>query len=58
MEINIFYYLFEVFDMFMKFKAIIETKIRGKIKMFKIDNGSKCTSRIFNGFCEKKGIKM
>ncbi|KAG8501509.1 hypothetical protein CXB51_003806 [Gossypium anomalum] len=47
----------EVVQVFMKFKAAVETEIGCKIKTIRLDNGTEYTSAQFQAFCKDTGIK-
>ncbi|KAE8710792.1 hypothetical protein F3Y22_tig00110319pilonHSYRG00355 [Hibiscus syriacus] len=47
----------DVFSTFKNFKARVELDSGNKIKCFRTDNGEEYTSKEFNDFCRKKGIK-
>lgn len=46
----------EEFEIFKKFKAMVENKTEQKIKTFRTDRGGEFCSLVFNEFCEKSGI--
>ncbi|KAG8493957.1 hypothetical protein CXB51_011293 [Gossypium anomalum] len=47
----------EVASVFWKFKAAAETETSCKLKTLRSDNGTEYTSAMFQGFCDKVGIK-
>ncbi|KAG8482698.1 hypothetical protein CXB51_024274 [Gossypium anomalum] len=47
----------EVVQVFMKFKAVVETEIGCKIKTIRSDNGTEYTSAQFQALCKDAGIK-
>ncbi|KAH9750688.1 hypothetical protein KPL71_013969 [Citrus sinensis] len=48
---------YEVADIFVKFKAWVETQSRCKMQVIRSDNGTKDTFEKFNKFCEDAGIE-
>jgi hypothetical protein len=46
-----------VFDVFMKFKAVVEGESGCKIQCLRTDRGGEFTSNEFNDFCNNQGIK-
>lgn len=46
----------EAFEVFKKFKAMVENKMDSKIKTFRTDRGGEFCSSVFNKFCEEFGI--
>ena len=47
----------EVYDIFVKFKSLVENQLNGKIKCLRSDNGGEYTSKKFKEFCDAHGIK-
>ena len=47
----------EVFGVFQKFVALVENQIGKQLKCLRSDNGGENVSKIFQEFCERKGIK-
>jgi transposase InsO family protein len=47
----------EVFRKFQEFKAQVENLTGNKIKVLRTSNGGEFTSKDFNDFCKKEGIK-
>ena len=47
----------EVADIFMKFKAWVETQSESKMQVIRSDNGTEYTCEKFNKFCEDAGIE-
>jgi transposase InsO family protein len=50
--------IFEVFNKFKEFKALIENLSVRKIKILRSDNGGEYTSKEFVNFCKDVGIKI
>jgi transposase InsO family protein len=50
--------IFEVFNKFKEFKALIENLSVRKIKILRSDNGGEYTSKEFMNFCKDVGIKI
>ena len=48
---------FDVFAEFVKFKAAVELEIENKLKILRSDNGGEYTSRQFEAYLAKEGIK-
>lgn len=48
---------YKVADIFVKFKAWVETQSRCKMQVIRSDNGMEYTSEKFNKFCEDAGIE-
>jgi len=46
----------ETFQWFHSFKALVENQIGDKIKILRIDNGTKYESNEFNDYCRVDGI--
>ncbi|TXG63371.1 hypothetical protein EZV62_010365 [Acer yangbiense] len=49
--------LAQTFDVFKKFKSMVEMESGWKLKVLRSDNGREYTSNSFNAFCEDMGIK-
>ncbi|KAD6119425.1 hypothetical protein E3N88_10696 [Mikania micrantha] len=47
----------EVFSTFKKFKQLVEVECGRKLKMLRTDRGGEFTSKEFNDYCEKEGIR-
>jgi transposase InsO family protein len=47
----------QVFNQFQEFKALVENQTGRKIKVLRTDNGGEYTSKEFNDFCAREGIK-
>ncbi|KAJ9561724.1 hypothetical protein OSB04_006884 [Centaurea solstitialis] len=47
----------EAFPAFKRFKAQVETESTNRVKMLRTDRGGEFTSRQFNEFCDKEGVK-
>ncbi|PNX67188.1 copia-like retrotransposon, partial [Trifolium pratense] len=47
----------EAFDVFKRFKALVENQCSKRIKILKTDGGDEYTSRRFESFCEENGIE-
>lgn len=47
----------EVFDIFKKFKALVENQSIGRIKVLRIDGSGEYTSKVFESFCDDEGIQ-
>lgn len=48
----------EVFEVFQKFKALVENQRGKRIKCLRSYNGGAYCNHVFESFCEKIGIKM
>jgi len=46
----------EAFDMFQKFKILVEKQSGKSIKVLRTDGGGEYTSKVFEKFCENNGI--
>jgi len=46
----------QTFNVFKKFRAMVESQSGCKIKVLRSDNGKKYTSKEFNMFCENMSI--
>ena len=49
-------YKYEVADVFLRYKAMVENQREYRIKVIRSDNGTEYTSEKFNKFCEDAGI--
>ncbi|CAJ2646460.1 unnamed protein product [Trifolium pratense] len=47
----------EAFDVFKRFKALVENQCSKRIKILRTDGGGEYTSRRFESFCEENGIE-
>ena len=47
----------EALQRFQEFKALVENQTRRKIRVLRLDNKGKYTSKEFDGFCKQEGIK-
>ena len=47
----------EVLQRFQEFKALVENQTGRKIRVLRSDNGGEDTSKEFDGFCKKEGIR-
>ena len=58
---KVWIYLFiskdQVFQYFLQFHAMVEREIGRKLKCFRSDNGGEYTSREFETYCTKNGIR-
>jgi len=46
----------EAFNMFQKFKVLVEKQSRKSMKVLRTDGGGEYTSKVFEKFCEENGI--
>lgn len=49
---------YEVFEVFKKFKSMIERQSDHKLKVLKMNSGGEYVSNDFGSFCDKKGLYM
>lgn len=47
----------EVFEKFKRFKTMVEAETKLKVQTFRTDRGGEFTSREFNEFCDREGVK-
>ncbi|KAH9291072.1 hypothetical protein KI387_044643, partial [Taxus chinensis] len=47
----------DVFDTFVKWKALVENETGLKLKCLRSDNGGEYCSNEFNDYCSKNGIR-
>jgi len=54
--VNLIKHKDEVFDVFRKFKTLVENQSEKKIKILKTDDGGEYTSKMFEELCVNHGI--